>query len=280
MRQAVAVTQLFPVLLPVRSGDPGDETVIIPTTGEKLIARAASELRSILFAAAGDRPLLLMLDNAQWGDFQSAEVLARLIAPPRRERLVVILAYPSEDRRTSLLLQALAGRGIAIRKFHLKEMSRPMTAAMVKLATGRRGQRLINRIFRVTGGNPAMIEMAIEVLGKKSADDPALLAYAIASRLRHLSAAAHRLFTWLLSAERAVQEDAAAEALELFEIDEPLRTLRSERLIRVRKTGDMRAVDLYHPKMREAFDASEPRSAHRHRSSKTHSFAPRPMQAG
>jgi hypothetical protein len=249
MRSAVAVTQLFPVLLPVRSGDGGDETIVMPATGEKLIARAAAELRSLLLAAAGDRPLLLVLDNAQWGDYQSAEVLLRLLDP----RLQLILCYQSEDRRTSLLLQALAGRGLPMREFQVEELSRWATASIVKRATGRTAANLIDRIYSATGGNPALLEMAIESLGSKSARDPALLAWALAGRLQHLSAAAHRLFGWLLSSETTVREEVAADALELFEIDEPLRSLRSARLIRVRKTGDLRGIDIYHPKMRWAF---------------------------
>jgi len=251
MRRAVAVTQLFPVL-PVPTSDAGavgDETVLLPATGEKLISRAAAELRSILLATAGERPLVLIVDNAQWGDYQSAKVLLRLLDP----RMRLILCCQSEDRRTSLLLQTLTSSGVAIREFHLKELTRSTTAALVKRATGRAGARLIDRIYRATGGNPALIEIAIESLGSKSANDPALLAYALASRLQHLSAAAHRLFTWLLSADGTAREEAAAEELELFEIDEPLRTLRRERLIRVRRTGDLRGIDIYHPKMREAF---------------------------
>jgi eukaryotic-like serine/threonine-protein kinase len=248
MRKAVAVTQLFPVL-PVPTGDAGDETVLLPATGEKLITRAAAELRSILLATAGERPLVLIVDNAQWGDYQSAKVLLRLLDA----RMRLILCCQSEDRRTSLLLQTLTSSGVVIREFHLKELTRSTTAALVKRATGRAGARLIDRIYRATGGNPALIEIAIESLGSKSANDPALLAYALASRLQHLSAAAHRLFTWLLSADGTAREEVAAEVLELFEIDEPLRTLRRERLIRVRRTGDLRGIDIYHPKIREAF---------------------------
>ncbi len=249
MRQAVAVTQLFPALLPVRFGDGGDETIVMPATGEKLIARAASELRSILLAAACDRPLLLILDNAQWGDYQSAEVLLRLLDQGVR----LVLCYQSEDRRSSLLLQALTGRGVAMREFHVRDLSRVATASIVKRATGRSAPRLIDQIHRATGGNPALVEMAIESLTNKSARDPALLAWALAGRLQHLSASAHRLFSWLLSSDGTVREEVIADALELFEIDDPLRTLRSKRLIRVRKTGDLRGIDVYHPKMREAF---------------------------
>jgi hypothetical protein len=55
----------------------------------------------------------------------------------------------------------------------------------------------------------------------------------------------------------------AADALELFETDEPLRSLARERLVRVRRTGDLHEIDVYHPRMRVAtpllltVDASE-----------------------
>ncbi|HYS54258.1 MAG TPA: serine/threonine-protein kinase [Thermoanaerobaculia bacterium] len=256
MSRSVAVTQLFPVLLNTSAASLADETIALPATGQKLIARAASELRSILFAVAGDRPLLLFLDDAQWGDFQSAQVLLKLLKPQRGRRLSLILCYQSEDWRTSLLLQALLGSGTAMREFRLKDLSRVMTAQMVQRATGQRGKRLADRIFRVTGGNPAMIEMAIESLRRHSANDPSLMAWAVACRLQSLSLPAHRLFTWLLTPPGAVGEETVAEALELFEIDEPLRMLRRERLIRLRKTGDLRAIEIYHPRIRQAFDVA------------------------
>ena len=253
LSRSVAVSQLFPVLLQSQPVPSGDDTVALPATGKKLIARAAAELRSILFAMAGDRPLLLFLDDAQWGDFQSAQVLLQLIKPQQGRRLALILCYQSEDWRTSLLLQAMLGRGLTMREFRLKELSRANTVQMIKVARGRCGKRLADRIFRFTGGNPAMIEMAIESLGRKSADDPSLMARAVACRLQALSLPAHRLFTWLLTPPGAVGEDTVAEALELFEIDEPLRMLRRERLIRLRKTGELRAIDIYHPRIRDAF---------------------------
>ena len=46
-----------------------------------------------------------------------------------------------------------------------------------------------------------------------------------------------------------------ADAKREKELKDGQRTLRSERLIRVRKTGDLRGIDVYHPKMREAFGA-------------------------
>ena len=83
----------------------------------------------------------------------------------------------------------------------------------------------------------------------------ALFARAVALRLQHLSASASHLFQFLLSRNGPIDDTLATKALELFETDEPLRTLRRERLVRVRKTGDLQEIDVYHPRMRELLSA-------------------------
>lgn len=256
MGRAVAVTQLFPALIPMKPSQMDDETVAMPAKGKRLISRAISELRSILRATAGKRPLLIVLDDAQWGDYQSAEVMLELLREPN---LTILLSYRSEDWRTSLLLQALVGAGVASREFHLRELSPAMTAQFLKSVTGRDRKRLAQAVFRQTKGNPAMIEMTLEALRSGAREQGALLTRAIALRLRRLSAPAQQLFQFLLSRDGPINDALAAKALELFESDEPLRTLRHERLIRVRKTGDLQEIDVYHPTLREALDAGQQR---------------------
>ena len=78
-----------------------------------------------------------------------------------------------------------------------------------------------------------------------------LLAPAVATRLADLSASALRVFALLLGAEGPLAEETVEHKLELFESDEPLRTLTRARLIRLRRTGDLLELDLHHPRMRE-----------------------------
>ena len=253
MRKALAVTQLFPVLAAAAPSDVGDERVSIPTSGERLIARAATELRAILQSAAHGRPIVMLLDDAQFGDYQSSQVFRRLLEPGGANVMILILCYRTEDWRTSLLLQGLSASGIDRRELHLKELSRAMTHKLVKLKMGGGGRRRVDRVFRQSGGNPLLTNMIAEVI--ESAPDDALLGRAVNSRLERLSAAARLLFAFLLSADDAVPEDLAESTLELFEIDEPLRTLSNESLIRLRRTGDLREIDVYHPRMRDVLRA-------------------------
>ena len=78
----------------------------------------------------------------------------------------------------------------------------------------------------------------------------------MAVRLQRLSVPARRLFQFLLTRDGPINDALAAKSLELFESDEPLRTLRRERLIRVRKTGDLQEIDVYHPRLRAALKRS------------------------
>ena len=114
---------------------------------------------------------------------------------------------------------------------------------------------MINRIASAADGNPTLIELIAEWPGTihSRAKDP-LLALAIDFRLDRLSSAARAMFELLLVAGGPIEESAAAEALELFEIDEPLRTLARERLIRTRLTGDLIEIDVYHPRMRKTIN--------------------------
>ena len=245
LSRCVAVSRLFPALSMEAGVEFADETIQLPT-GEKLIARATSELRTILSAAAGDMPIAMMLDDAQWGDFESARVFAQLLEELADRGALLVLAYRTEDWRTSLFLQSR--RGVTpSHELHVQEFGSRIAMRLIESLLPRLPKRAGSRINRESGGNPALIEM---IAGDGRSDSP--LADAIAARLQRVSAAARGLFELLLVAEGPVEEGVAADALELFETDEPLRSLTRERLVRLRRTGDLHEIDVYHPRMRVA----------------------------
>ncbi|HLJ75702.1 MAG TPA: serine/threonine-protein kinase, partial [Thermoanaerobaculia bacterium] len=238
LNRALAVSQLFPMLVSGDRSDIGDDTIAIPPKGERLIAKATTELQWVLEATAGKRSLLMVIDDAQWGDYQSARMLLRLTQSPK---IALLLAYRSEDWRTSLLLQTPFASGIATREMTLNDLTKPMTARLLKSLTG--SARFADAAWRQSNGNPALVEMLAE-------DESLALARAIGRRLPRLSAPSRQLFRFLLTKDGPINDALAAKALELFESDEPLRALLSERLIRIRKTGDLQEIDVYHPRMR------------------------------
>jgi hypothetical protein len=250
MSRVVAATRLFPSLSMEAAGAVGDETIAVPS-GPRLIEKAASELAAIIGAAAGERPVVMMLDDAQWGDYQSATMLMRIFSSLQSHRVVFILGYRSEDWRTSLLLQTMLSSEMETKEVVVGELPLPALKQFVMKTIPVADAHLVETIRAQSGGNPVLTQMVTgQVLGG-GMDGGALLANAIRARLEGLSAPAQRIFALLLSSAGALAEQFVEETLELIETDEPLRSLSRERLIRIRRTGDLHEIDLYHPRMRQ-----------------------------
>ncbi|WP_159396695.1 serine/threonine-protein kinase [Sorangium cellulosum] len=105
-RGAAALARVFPVLarVPAVNGAPrgaADE-------GEaRLRARASAALRDLLGRISDRRPVIVAIDDAQWGDADSAALLAEVMASPDPAALLLIVACRAEDAGTSPLLSAL-----------------------------------------------------------------------------------------------------------------------------------------------------------------------------
>ena len=242
--RSAAVPELFQALDGV--APPAlDETVAVPQ-GERLIARAAAELRNVIEAAAGDRIAVIVVDDAQWGDYASARIFARLAAPNGNARTVIVLSFTSDDWRTSLLLQALDLDEIRPkpRRLELEPLSRAATAKMIREKHGRASQALVDGLYRESRGNPALIEMAL-------ADGNGSLAKAVEARLQSLSSAARSLFDIVLGSEVPVEQNELEQTLELIESDEALRSLSAQRLIRITRTGNLTEVAPFHERLRD-----------------------------
>jgi eukaryotic-like serine/threonine-protein kinase len=253
MKRAVAVAEIFPALNTAASQDVGEETIALPPSGAKLLARAVSELQSVIYALAGDRPVLMVLDDAQWGDYQSSLVFRQILEGASDRRVALLLSYRTEDWRTGLLLQALIATDFRQKELELKPLTRAMTNDLVRTGLKKVTKRVSDAIFRQGGGNPLLTEIMIEAVRTAPTTDPkTLLLRAMENRLMRLSSPARKLFTSLVAQDGPAEEDWLESQLELFEIDEPVRTLSKSRLVRLSLTGDLRELNVYHPLMVDA----------------------------
>ena len=250
MSRCVAMTGLFPTLaFPASAAASDDETVMMPPTPSQVLARASVELHALLTAMAAGGPVVLFLDDAQWGDYQSAEVFLRLLKPSLSLPIVLILCYSTDDWRTSLLLQALINSTTRRYEVRVEPLSSSLAEKLVKRDMPEASKSIRTLAARQSDGNPGLLGHIVSHVSSDATAEP-LLAHAVAARLSALSTSAQRIFSLLCDENAPMSEDEVERRLELFESDEPLRTLTRARLVRLRRTGDLFELDLYHPRLR------------------------------
>jgi DNA-binding CsgD family transcriptional regulator len=228
--------------------------------GDRLVIGAAT--LGVLAAAADERPLCVLVDDAHWLDAPSAEAIAfaarRLLADPVAIVVAVRTGEPSALADARLPGLALAGLDLAA-----------CEALLVRERDGAVPEGSAERLFRATGGNPlALIELAgeAEVVAASLVEGPVPVATAIerafAARVARLPAMTRRALLVVAAASRP-ELGPIAEAAGLLAID-PAALQDAEAAGLVRAAHG--AIEFRHPLVRSAvYSAAAPaerRAAH------------------
>jgi tetratricopeptide (TPR) repeat protein len=199
--------------------------------------RAYRAVRELLSGLAAEEPLVLVLDDVQWADPGSVELLCHLLAhPPRGAVLVAVGFRPAQIPRTLNAAFAAALRNHGATRLDLLRLSR---ASARHLLDGVVTVAACDRLYRDSGGNPffllqlARAETLADHRRAASGDDatnvPEPVRAALASELCSLSAPALALLQGAAVAGDPFEGSLAARAADLGEseglalIDELLR---------------------------------------------------------
>jgi eukaryotic-like serine/threonine-protein kinase len=107
-RHVHELTQLFPALTRVGAVANARRRVFESRDGLELRRRAGGALRELLGRLAHDAPVVIFVDDLQWGDLDSAALLRHLLGPPDTPPLLFVAVWRTEFAQHPTLLDLRA----------------------------------------------------------------------------------------------------------------------------------------------------------------------------
>jgi len=271
------LVRLFPVLrrVEVVAGKVSDPATSLPPL--ELRRRALMALRDLLGGMSARLPVIIHIDDLQWGDTDSAVVIQEMLRPPETPRLLFVAGFRSEDSRTSPFLRALLPLPSVPVEIEVAPLTRTESLHVARRLLGPVSDALpavCNSIARESGGNPFFLHELVRYVRSGAVGDVSLgaisLEEVIRSRLDELPDDAHRLIEAVAVAGQPLSAAAARRATDLGdEFDGAVHVLRARKLVRARG-GDERgagAMEPYHDRIREVtvalIDGERRRAIHR-----------------
>ncbi len=244
---------------------------------EELRRRAARALRALLTALAARGPLVLFIDDLQWGDRESALLLLEILAPPSPP-LLLIGAFRSDERATSPFLAMLEpalqrdpppGGVREVRVDMLGDGdARALASALFESQSDVLDRAKIDSVVREARGNPFFLGELMEHVRERRSLAGLDLDRAVVDRVARLPEGARRLVEVIAVAGARLPAAVAGVAAGMGNaqrLDEGVVAgLRKGRLLRTFEGGPLRPrsegyerawIDTYHDRIREALIA-------------------------
>jgi serine/threonine protein kinase/tetratricopeptide (TPR) repeat protein len=256
------LVQLFPLLrrVPVIDQLCGPK----PPTVESKQARyrAFAALRELLVAISQVTPVVLFVDDLQWGDADSAEAMFDLLQPSDGPVALFIGSYRKDEADSSAFLNEWKQR-----QHYRPENAEPISITVspltpeqcIELAAQRVGvssdvlRRHATSLFTDTHGNPYFLEQLVEGFDRDTETFRSIpLRELVSLKLTRLPPEAAHLLDVIAVAGRAVS---IGEVSVVAGLDKPamgiITHMRSERLVRLVGIGEQLLFDTFHDKIRE-----------------------------
>jgi tRNA A-37 threonylcarbamoyl transferase component Bud32 len=205
-----ALALMFPVFRVV--SDQSAEPPVAEQDPVLTRARAVLAFRKLLAQLAEQRGIVLCIDDMQWTDLESIELLANLMHPPAPAGMLLVLGYRSSPEgwgpRVQLVRQDLP--------CHHDLALRPLDAAAVRALveqTAAVEQEELEAILRESAGNPFFVGELVRARSARHGQKAISLGSVLTSRLNALAPSYHPYLELVSASGRPVDERVLRRAL-------------------------------------------------------------------
>jgi hypothetical protein len=274
-----ALTQLFPVFERLRGVQRLLASDHKPTGSAAQTRRSAERaLRELFTRVAQKRTLVVWIDDLQWGDLDSASLLRDWLNRPAEAPLLLILSYRSEERETSACLRTVMDSPLSEPTAEAFELDlAPMRDTDVEALCNRRlgssmtpPPALVSRIVSESQGNPflasqlAALAYAKLQRGEMDLDDVSVEELVIRTSALLAEPARELLYVLAIAGRPLVPQIALAAAEVERDGRSHIHALQGLRLVRMRDVDNVRLLEVYHDRVREAVQSSATDAQRRH----------------
>jgi hypothetical protein len=279
------LARMFPVLRQIDAvsviADASGANRVLDQSSPREQRRLAIEvLRALLARLAAQRPVVLAVDDVQWGDSDSAGLLADALVPAPDLPVLLIFVCRTDTAAQGAFIDALStvrltrrttgrsgrpggwpggwpGRWIDM---PLEQLATADTRALAAVLLQRAGLAAAHAdtVARESGGNPLFVHELVRYLGEHAhAHQPGAplltLEQVLRKRLAELPAPARALLDVVAVAGRPLDEDVAFRAAGLtWEDQSALAYLRSAHLVRTWRVDGRDRLETVHDRIRTA----------------------------
>ncbi len=253
------LAKLFPVIRQLQQDFSWPEPTATMSDPRQARRLAIAALRDLLRRLAQRRRMVLVIDDLQWGDTDSAILLTELLAAPDPPPMLMLCTYRREYAERSACLQMLLPtlqENPAIKRVDLPV--EPLTTGEAReFATQLMGESdagAIAQIVADSGGSPYLVKELADYVATRPVESLAgvSLEQALGQRLSSLAPDTQQLLEVIAVHGLPLAQIDAYRAANLIGRDPvPLATLRYANLIRSTGTAETDQVETYHDRVRE-----------------------------
>jgi serine/threonine protein kinase/tetratricopeptide (TPR) repeat protein len=264
-RDVHELTRLFPVLARVAVVADAPQRVFEGPDQQEARRRGFRGLKELLARIADRRPLVLRIADLQWGDEDSARLLAELLSPPDAPALLLIGSYRSDEAAGSPMLRELQrlyerpGMRGDVRNLFVSPLTHKQAEALALGRMGRTDPAALAEAARIaleSEGNPLFVEELVRHTAsrRRRGDNREIsLEQLVLARLDGLPDTARRLLEVVAVAGRPVPQNLACGTADLEPDDHTvLDLLRAQHLVRTHGAREADTVECYHDRVRLA----------------------------